>query len=64
MLDHFCLFTVEETKSTARRLDEIQRLEILPMATEGLSYFMHCLDTLLDLSILPLLAIACARKTL
>lgn len=44
-------FTVEETKSTAGRLDEIQKLEILPMATEGPSYFMHCLDTLLDLSI-------------
>lgn len=44
-------FTVEETKSTAGRVDEIQKLEVLPMATEGPFYFMHCLNTLLDLSI-------------
>lgn len=44
-------FTVEETKSTAGRVDEIQKLEVLPMVTEGPFYFMHCLNTLLDLSI-------------
>lgn len=44
-------FTVEETKSALGRLDKIQKLEVLLMATEGPSYFMHCLVTLLDLSI-------------
>lgn len=44
-------FAVEETKSALGRLDEIQKLEVLLIATEGPSYFMRCLVALLDLSI-------------